>query len=421
MKRHNRAVAMVVLCLIMACAMPADAQARHDLGRSRTTIELLNPAGFRADGVSVDKLLADVSAKSPRKSAPGPTPLMLAASETVADGSDVEAEVNDLFYRRGWTDGLPIVAPTRQRVEKMLQGTGLDPKFVVATLDPMGGEATVEKIAINAVMAGCKPEYMPVLMAAVEALADTDINLLGYATTTSPDTTLLILSGPVIHELGINSAGNTMGRGTQANSTIGRAVQLIVSNVGGSKPRITDLSTLGNPGEYGWVVAENMDISPWPSINLDLDMPANASLVTVTAAEGLRGVIASYRNSDEFLHLVADHMVGLAAQRREWPVIVLVLAQDTVARLAKDGWTKEKIRVAILQYTNDDLDALATKEKLHDDSILMSTAARGDHMKFQIHQFLILVAGGTGEKSMIIPGWLGDQKAATREIQLRGQ
>jgi hypothetical protein len=383
-----------------------------------TYVEVYNPAGVRDDGIYVDKLLAKSMKETKRRGPQLAGDFPEVRIEKIKVKTDAFAEINALFYARGWTDGLPVVLPTPDRVKAMLRGTDLDPKFVVAELDPMNGQATIEKIAVNAVMAGCKPEYMPVLIAAVTALADPDVDLRGYATTTSPDTTLLILTGPIIKDIDFNAETNTMGRGRQANSTIGRAIQLIINDIGGSWPGITDMSSLGSPAEYGWVIAENASANPWTSLNLDVGVPKNASAVTVMGAEGLRGVIGSGRTSEGFLKLVADHMAGLAAQRSHWPTVLLVIAKDTAAQLAREGWTKQTIREGILSFANNPASPSKSGQELQLGNV--SGENSKTQAQLQIDQFLVLVAGGPGEKSMIIPGWLGATKAVSKEIRLPG-
>ncbi len=388
--------------------------------QSGKVVEVYNPAGIREDSTYVDKLLsASIQAthrRGPRLAGEFPETRI----EKIKVKGDPTEEINELFYQRGWTDGLPIIIPTPGRVREMLRGTDLDPKFVVGILDPMNGQATVEKIAVNAVMAGCKPEHMPILIASVTALADPDADLRGYATTTSPDTTFLILTGPIIKDIDFNADTNTMGRGRRANSSIGRALGLLINNVGGSWPGVTDMSSLGSPAEYGWVIAENADANPWSSLNTDVGVSKSDSAVTLMGAEGMRGVIGIGRTSDEYLKLVADHMVGLAAQWRRWPVVVLVIAKDTAAQLARDGYTKDSIREGILNYVN----VPSGKESTHRPQTNPGTSnptensAKSSAPQLVIDQFLIFVAGGVGEKSMIIPGWVGAKQAVTKEIRL---
>jgi hypothetical protein len=386
--------------------------------------EVYNPAGIREDGSYVDTLLTKTIKETKRRGPQLAGEFPAVKIEKIKIKADAATEVNELFYKRGWTDGLPVVVPTQDKVKVMLRGTDLDPGFVIAVLDPMGGQATVEKIAVNAVMAGCKPEHMPVLIAAVEAISDSAFDLKGISNTTSPDTPLLILTGPIIKDIDFNADTNTMGRGRLANSTIGRAIQLIINNVGGAWPGVNDLSNIGSPAEYGMVIAENAEANPWSSLNSDIGFPKNANVATLVGVEGIRGVVGIGRTSEGFLRLVAEHMSGLAAQRPRWPVVILIIAKDTAIQLAKDGWTKESMREAILKFGSVPLSKYKERFNIprwsHEIQNAEVSATSPNEMIPQpfIDQFIILVAGGFGEKSMILPGWFGASKAVSKEIRL---
>ncbi len=166
----------------------------------------------------------------------------------VDDSLESIFEIFDLYYEKGWTDGLPIYPPTEKAVAAMLRYTDRSRDEVVAVVPPRNGVATVEKIAINAVMAGCRPEYLPVLIAAVEAMVEPEYNLYGRQTTTHPGAHLLIVNGPLRHELDVNCRHNVFGQGWRANATLGRAVRLILINIAGNKPGVTDMATHGHPG-----------------------------------------------------------------------------------------------------------------------------------------------------------------------------
>ena len=164
---------------------------------------------------------------------------------------------HEACFERDWTDGLPVVPPTRVRVHRMLKGTKRDPKEIVGMMPPDYQPCTVEKVAINAVMAGCKPEYMPVLLAAIEAVLEDAFCLHGVIATTMYVGPIIIVNGPVRRALDMNSGGNVLGQGNRANSTIGRALQLTIRNVGGGKPGGIDRSTLGSPSKVGMCFAED--------------------------------------------------------------------------------------------------------------------------------------------------------------------
>lgn len=390
------------------------------------TVEVYNPSGVRSDGVFVDKLLKKSMTDLNKDKPPLAGNFPEGKIEKIQVREDAFAAVNELFYKRGWTDGLPIVPPTPERVERMLQGTDLDPEFVVSTLEPMNGQATVGKIAVNAVMAGCRPEYMPIIIAAVEAIAEPAFDLRGLSTTTSPDAPMLIITGPAANKLRINHGTNALGRGWQANASIGRALNLIINNVGGSWPGVNDMSTLGSPAEFSMVVAENEVGNPWPGLNLDLGFPKRANVVTALGIEGIRGIIGIGHNPEEYLKLVSEHLAGLAAQRPYWPVVVLIIARDTAAELARAGWTKETIREAILKKGSKPFAELQTRffkrrgQSIFKipEGILETKDPNAMIPQPLIGQFIILHAGGSGEKSMLIPGWFGAEKAVSKEVRL---
>jgi hypothetical protein len=387
------------------------------------TVEVYNPAGIRQDGVYVDELLKKAMTETKKTRPPLAAQFPKAKVEKVSVSGDGFAEINDLFYKRGWTDGLPIVPPTKDRVQEMLKGTQLKPDQIVGTVELMKGQATVEKIAANAVMAGCRPAYLPVLIAAVQAVAETAFGLYGLASTTNPDTPMLIVNGPIARQLEINSGTNALGRGWSANATIGRALHLIVNNIGGSWPGVTDMSCLGTPGDFAMMLAENEEKNPWQPLHVELGYSKEANVVTAVGAEGTRNLLGSGLGSKAYMKMVADHLVGSEHIRR--PVVVLIIAQDTAAMLAREGWTKAKIKEFIQQ--NARIPFSKYKERFIDThrareapaSILQTKDPNGMIPVPMIDNFIILVAGGPGEKSMLIPCW-GGSKAVSKEIKLPG-
>jgi hypothetical protein len=197
---------------------------------------------------------------------------------------------NMLFYRRGWTDGFPIIPPTEDRLEKMLAHSGFAPETLIGKVAPSFGEATVEKIAINAVMAGCLPEHLPVVIAAVRAMTEKVFNLYALQATTHLCTVMVLLNGPLAEKLDVNWGYNAMGQGYIANATIGRAVRLVLINIGGATPGVLDRATLGAPSKYSFCFAENEEENPWPPLHVEKGFPASQSTVTVLGAEGPHNV-----------------------------------------------------------------------------------------------------------------------------------
>ena len=196
----------------------------------------------------------------------------------------------EFLDQQGLADGLPVVPPTEERVARMLAGTSRQPGDVVADVPPNLAPATVEKVAINAVMAGCKPEYLPVVIAAVEAACTDAFNLHGVLATTYFVGPLVVVNGPVRHEIGLNCGRNVFGQGTRANATIGRALQLVVRNVGGGRPGEVDMSTLGQPGKFGACIGELEELSCWEPLHVERGFDRDQSTVTVFAAEAPRAI-----------------------------------------------------------------------------------------------------------------------------------
>jgi len=389
--------------------------------QGKQSLWVYNPSGMRVDGFYVDELLKSIMDKQgiTRPPLAAQFPRLKVERMTV---DDPFTTINELFYRRGWTDGLPIVPPTEERVKPMLRAAGAGPDMVVGTIDPMKGQATVAKIAANAVMAGCRPEHMPVLIAAVPVIADPAFNLLGVATTTNPDTPMIIVNGPIARQLNINSGTNALGRGWQANATIGRALQLIVNNIGGSWPGVTDMSCLGQPGEFSMCLAENEEKNPWEPLHVELGYPKEANVVTVVAAEGMHSILGIGWDCEGYLSLVADHLVGLDRAYRS--TVLLFIASDTAGMLASEGWTKEKIRQFIYEhgrmpfakYKKRFIDT--NKAKGVPDWVLETSDPDAMIPVPFVDNLLILVSGGTGEKSMLIPAWSATTKVLSQEIKL---
>src|SRR5215510_10886474 len=207
-------------------------------------------------------------------------------TSNIIEVEDSLEAVNDWFCREKLSDGLPIVPPTAERVERMLDGIKRDPQEVIGSIPPKWAPATVEKLAINAVMAGCLPEYLPVIIVAVEAVLEDKFNLYGIQSTTHPCAPLLILNGPIARELGVNARYNAFGQGWRPNATIGRAIRLILLNVGGGVPGVLDRATQGQPSKYSYCIAENEAENPWEPLHVERGYAIDESTVTVSGAEG---------------------------------------------------------------------------------------------------------------------------------------
>jgi hypothetical protein len=261
-------------------------------------------------------------------------------------------DVDAHYQERGWTDGLPIVPPTERRVHEFLKQTTRGPREIVGVLPPRQGEATVEKIAANAVMAGCRPEYFPVVLAAVEALTDPLFNLDSVQATTHPVAPLLVVNGPLARALGIQAGYNAFGQGFRANVTIGRAVRLVLMNVGGGLPGSGDRATQGNPAKISYCVAENEAESPWEPLHVEAGLPADASTVTVFGCEGPHNIQDHFSNTAlGVLRTVAGAMGQAGSNNllgRGWPL--LSLGPEHAATIAREGYSKRQVKEFLFEH-----------------------------------------------------------------------
>ncbi|MFH1485273.1 MAG: hypothetical protein ABIH46_04310, partial [Chloroflexota bacterium] len=199
---------------------------------------------------------------------------------------DSAEAINRLYYEKGWTEGLPIVCPTEERILAMLQYTDRAAQDVIAEIAPLYNAASIEKIAVNAIMAGCLPEYFPVVVAGVEAMAVKEFNLYGIQGTTNPACPAAIVNGPIARELEINAGSNLLGQGRRSNATIGRALRFVMMNIGGGTPGVVDKATHGQPGKYTFCFAANEEDSPWEPLHVERGFAAETSTVTMVGVTG---------------------------------------------------------------------------------------------------------------------------------------
>jgi len=221
------------------------------------------------------------------------------------EAPDDPESIDALYRARRWSDGLPIVPPTQQRVTSMLRHAGYEPGKVIARLAPGYGEATVERIAVNAVMAGCAPEFLPVVISAVEAVAAPEFNLQAIQATTNPVAVWVIVNGPAAARLHVNATHNCLGQGVWANATIGRALRLCLQNLGGALPGEMDRATQGQPGKYTFCCAENEAANPWTPLHVERGYASTASTVTVVGAEGTMNMNTHAKTADELARVIA--------------------------------------------------------------------------------------------------------------------
>src|SRR2546428_1514431 len=266
---------------------------------------------------------------------------------------DDAAGAIDLCFEKGWTDGLPVVPPTEPAVRALLDAARLAPDAQIAYIRDRAMAVTAEKVAINAVMAGCKPEYMPVVVAAVEGIGDPRWGYHGPGTSTGGAAVLLIVNGPIARELDVNAGDNLFGPGGRANLTIGPALRLVMRNVCGSRPGTLDRGTLGHPGKLSYVIAENEAESPWTLLHVERGFQREQSTVTVMAAEAPHQFYNQLSNTAQgVLTTLADDM-RISGNVMGQPQYVIILAGEHMRTIAADGWGKKEIREFLWKHTQN--------------------------------------------------------------------
>jgi len=250
----------------------------------------------------------------------------------------------DLALKNGWTDGLVVAPPTEERVVAIIDYLGRDPNEVVGVVGPKDGLATVEQIAVNCAMAGCQPEHVPVVMAALEAMLEPEFNLHGVQATTNPCAPLVIVSGPVVAELGFNAKEGAFGGGSRANSCVGRAVRLILWNIGGGIPGETDMSSQGQPAKYLFCAAENAEQSPWEPLHVERGLRPEQSAVTVFACQSPAPLFVP-GDAERILRIIAStlpttgiNMFHAAGQ------LLLSFGAKPAQELARAGYTRADVK-----------------------------------------------------------------------------
>ena len=318
---------------------------------------------------AVDQAIAGLT--EPVQPGDGAVPKARASEVLTFDGEDlldtVEAMTEE-FLREGWSDGFPLVPPTPALLDRMLRGTSLPPDKVVAVLEPGFGLATVEKIATNAILAGCRPEHMPVLIAAVEAMADPQIYLRNKAMSTGPHAPIIIVNGPIAREININAKTCALGPGAQsyANTVIGRAVRLIMMNIGHTYAGVSDMDTIGSPAKYSMCIAENEEDSPWEPYHTDKGYDKDESTVTIMFVYGIcelhdftstapNGLIRVFATAATNVAQVGTGMwlIGRRADPRfkveEQEHNLMLVCPEHADIFAEAGWSKQQIKEAMFQ------------------------------------------------------------------------
>ena len=318
----------------------------------------------------------------------------------------------DLAYENGWTDGLPVYPPTTARVAAMLRYTDRAPDDLVGIIPPRNGAATVEKIAINAAMAGCRPEYMPVLIAAIEAMVEPKYNLYGRQTTTHPGAHLLIVHGPIRNELDVNCRQNLFGHGWRANATMGRALRLIMINVGGNQPGVTDMATHGHPGKFSYCMGEDEENSPWEPFHVDRGIAKDTSAVTVLCAEAPHNINDQISKTPQmYLGSAASTMSPLGCNGLYRSGLngeqMLVIPAETARWMADQGWKKYDVQLYLFEHARQPIRELRDRGGWDmspwpkgvdptDDDCMVPIVARPEDI-------LVLVGGGHQRHMNFIP------------------
>jgi hypothetical protein len=319
-------------------------------------------------------------------------------------------DVNRFFYRSGWTDGLPIVPPTEEAVKEMMTGTDLPADHVVAKVIPRQGKATVEKIAINAVMAGALPTHMPVLIAAVEAFEDQTTRFDTFEVSTGSWAPFIALNGPICDQIHINYGTGALSPGDIANAAIGRAIGLIVKNIGGARKGIEDMGVIGNPAKYSLVIGENEEESPWESLHVERGFHKEDSTVTVFFPNSYIQAVPQGTDAE-----------GIAKSMRDmnpWGMSCFIVIPSHAKILADAGWTKKKLKEFLMKVAESPMDSFwknEEKEKQAKDILSQPPAA------VDADSLLIVVAGGPGAWTGLLRSVGGIKNDfVTKKIRLPG-
>lgn len=332
--------------------------------------------------------------------------------------------INEYFYERGWTDGLPIVPPTEDRVHRMLAGMRWRrPEEITATLPPAMGRATLHALAVNAVMAGCRPDYLPVLAAAVRAVADPQYGLSHRQTTTHAGAPLMIINGPGARALKINHGSGLFGPGWRANATIGRALRLVLINVGGAIPGEVDRSQHGHPGKYTYCVAENEEANPWEPLHVERGFPADQTVVTVVNAEAPHSITENIQTHPaEILRTVASSMATLGVNNlysQGHPV--LMLGPEHARHIAAAGWTKRDIKLFLFERARQPWGLVRDRGKSKGPFFpaWVDTRDEGSMVPLVCHpdDLIVVVGGGAGGKSMWMPTAGAQSLSVSRPVE----
>jgi hypothetical protein len=328
------------------------------------------------------------------------------------------SEQIEICYARGWTDGLPVVPATRYLADEMLAAARLKPDAVVTEMPSRKAAVTAEKVAINAVLAGCKPEYMPVVIAGVKALATPQFGLHHVAAALAGPTIVVLVNGPIARKLGINATNNVFGPGVRANATIGRAIRLILLNCLRYRPGTSDRSTMGTPGKYTCCIAENEEEHPWEPWHVQRGFKPEDSTVTLVAASTMMQ-IWHYGDAQQLTRSIGDAVsfLGSIAILGRTPAAV-VIGGEHAELLRATGWSKKEIAERIVRHSGRTVADLKRAGRI--DGEVTPDDERETHYALDDPDELMLICGGSsiGALSMVMPGF-GSSKTAGRSAVIR--
>jgi hypothetical protein len=327
---------------------------------------------------------------------------------------EMKVDLVEWYYEHGFSDGLPVVPPTPEKVDAVIQILGGEPDFVECRIPPRWGNLTREVLAINMVMAGCKPEYAPLVRAAMLALCDPRFNLNGVQATTHVACPLIVVNGPIRKEIGMNAGCNVFGSGNRANATIGRAIRLILLNVGGGWPGDLDKSTLGHPGKYTYCIAENEEASPWAPYHVEQGFAAEDSTVFAIAAEAPHSVTNHIADDPEgILDSVCSAMSTIAHNNAVMGgSCAVIIGPEHAATIATHNWTRNDVRSYLWMNTKNtfaDISFGHRYGKVYNRNLprwyKRELQARIPIVPSPNDLHLFVAGGDAGRFSAFIPGW----------------
>lgn len=322
------------------------------------------------------------------------------------------------FYIKKQTDGLPIIPPTGARVRKFIEFSGLNKDDLIAVLPPRSGKATVEKIAVNSVMAGCIPQFMPVIHHSIKAISNEKFNLPGINATTHPVAICTILNGPIANEIGINSESGCLGPGNIANATIGRAIRLCMINIAGAVPGIGDHATFASPSKYSFCFGEAEDNNPWEPLHAERGFIRDESTVTTMALDSPHNVNDHRsKTAEDLMDTIIDTASVAGCNNSHVPgELLIILSPEHAKTIADNGWSKEDVKNyfhenAVVPVELGDRGGRKLDKKWIEEENIKITRKPDD--------MIVVVAGGPGRHTMICHGFGTSSESVTELIKLK--